>query len=149
MKPLLGIIGGTLKTLFGIVGAPFKKLPFCSLPGAVVGSFAGFVFGLIENEHPGQVFSAQQLVVIAVAIALVGLLLVLLLFGLILRYGINQIFWPASLNALVTSLAAVFVNWWLKMPAIAGLVGLVVGILVGALLCWFCWGAERRTYAKA
>jgi len=149
MKTLLGVLAAPLRTLFALLGAPFKRLPFCSLPGAVVGSFTGFLMAIFELERYGQPLAVQQLVVVGLMLGTGGLLLVLLLFGLILRYGVGQIFWPAVANALITAILVVLATYWLQMPAIAGFIGLLIGILVGAVLCWLCRIGEGRAHAKA
>jgi hypothetical protein len=138
-----------MKTLFKILGAPFANLPFCSLAGVIVGSFSGFVVAVFELENPAMVLASQQLVAIGLLLGVTGFLLVLYFLGLLMRYGVATIFWPALANALITALLTVFFTNWLHKPALEGLVGLLIGILVGALLCWLCHARERSTYAKA
>src|SRR5262249_50092975 len=137
----------TIKVLYGVIGAIFAPLPFCSLPGAVAGSFAGFLFGIFQLENPGMPLTLRQLIIIGALLGLTGLLLVLFFFGMLLRYDMGQILWPALLNALLTATLAVIVNNWLSISALAGLVGMFVGIVVGALLCRLCRFKEGVTYA--
>lgn len=145
MKALLGVLAGPLLALFKALGAPFRHLPFCSLPGAVIGAMTGFLMAIFLRAMPGQVLSPQQLVVAALLFGFVSLLLVLFLFGLLLQYGVAQIF-PASLgNAALTSIVVVFVTYWMQMPPLGAFVGLLLGVLIGALLCWICGLDARRT----
>jgi hypothetical protein len=123
---------------FAAVAAPFRWLPFCCQTGAVVGSVAGFLFAILQLEHPALVLTPQQRVVIALLLAVAALLLVLFLFGVLLRYGVLQIFWGALLNALVTAQLTVWIDYSLDQPAISAIVGALVGVLVGFLLCRFC-----------
>lgn len=135
-----------MKTLFDLLGAPFARLPFCSLPGAVAGSFAGFIVTLFMLEHPDLTLSPQEQVLLGLMIGITAWLLILLLYGMILQYGIGAIMWPSLLNALLSALLTVFVNLWLARPPIASVLGLLIGILVGALLCRFCRDVTRRQH---
>jgi hypothetical protein len=137
MKTLLGALASPLLLLARIVGAPFRYLPFCSLPGSVAGSLAGLLMSTFELARPSGPLSAQQLVIVALLITIPALLLVLFLFGL-LHYRVGQILPAATLNALITTMLVVFLVHWLNMPAVGGILGLVIGVLVGALLCLFC-----------
>jgi len=123
---------------FAAVGAPFRWLPFCCKTGAVAGALTGFLFALMQLEHPALVLTPQQRVVIALLLAVAALLLVLFLFGVLLRYGVLQIFWGALLNTLITALLTVWIDYWLGLPAISAIIGALVGVLVGFLLCRFC-----------
>lgn len=127
-----------MRALFAALGAPFARLPFCSLPGAVAGSFAGFIVTLFMLEHPDLVLTPQEQVLLALMIGVTAWLLILLLYGMLLQYGVAAILWPALLNALLSALLTVFVNLWLGRPEVASVLGLLIGVLVGALLCRFC-----------
>lgn len=149
MKALLGVLAGPIWVVGNAVGMPFRRLPFCSLPGAIIGAMTGFLMAVLMLSMPGLTLTPQQLVVAALLFGLVSLLLVLFLFGLLLRYGVAQIF-PAALgNTLVTALIVTFVTYWMQMPALGGIVGLLIGVLIGALLCWMCGLDARRTHAAS
>jgi hypothetical protein len=124
--------------LFTILAAPFRWLPFCCHPGAVIGSLVGLMFGMVQLEHPALTFTLLQLVLTGLSLGVTALLLALFLFGVLLRYGVLQIFWAALLNALVTAVLTVWVDAWLGQPVISALVGLLIGVLVGFILCWLC-----------
>jgi ABC-type multidrug transport system permease subunit len=124
--------------LFAILAAPFRWLPFCSLPGAVAGSLVGFMFAILQLEHPALALTPQQLVLIGLLLGVTALLVVLFLFGVLLHYGVLQIFWAAVLNVLVTAELTVWVDTFLGQSAISALVGLLIGVLVGFILCWLC-----------
>lgn len=145
MKALFGVLAAPLLALFNALGAPFRHLPFCSLPGAIIGAMTGFLMAMLLLAMPGLALSPQQLVVAGLLFGFVSLLLVLFLFGLLLQYGVAQIFAAALGNALVTAIVVVFVTYWMKMPALGGIVGLLLGVLIGAMLCWICGLDARRT----
>lgn len=135
--------------LFAALAAPFRLLPFCCQTGAVAGSIAGFFFALLQLERPALVLAPQERVLIALLLAVAGLLLVLFLFGVLLRYGVARIFWAALLNALITALLTVWVDYWLGQPAISAIVGTLIGVLVGFLLCRFCEVLFPRSVTEA
>ena len=119
----------------------FAKLPFCAGPGAVVGALAGFVSALALL---GQMLptTPQNVVVMGLLCGLLGFVFILVVYGIWLRYGVGVIFWPALLNALTTSILTVGSNNLLKLPAIAGWLGLLIGILVGSILCRWCRNSD-------
>jgi hypothetical protein len=125
--------------LFALLGkALFGRLPFCSLPGAAVGAFAGFVFGIVMIQAPTLKFTNVQLALIGTILGFVGFLCILVLLGLWLHYGISSIAFPALVNAILTGIAAVIVANAIHNSALSALMGFIVGILVGALLCASC-----------
>jgi hypothetical protein len=135
--------------IFRFIGAVFSRLSICSLVGVIAGSFAGFAFAIFEKDHPGLSLSTQQLFAIGLLLGVTGFLLVLYFVGLLLRYGIGPIFWPALVNSLLTALLTVFFAYWLKMPALYAVAGLLIGVVVGALLCRLCRSIDGGRYAKA
>ncbi len=135
-----------MRAFFALLGTPFARLPFCSLPGGLAGSLAGFVVTLFLLEYPDVAPTPQEQVLLGLTIGVAGWLLILLLYGMLLQYGVGAILWPALLNALLTSLLTVFVNLWLAQPLVAGAIGLLIGILVGALLCRLCRERHEVTH---
>jgi len=123
----------------------FGRLSFCALMGAIIGALAGFLFAALMEEHPGHVFTNAELLQIAVPLAIACWLVVLLIVGVWLHYGAAAIAWPLLLNAFVTVLLTVWANNLIQMPAIAGIIGLLIGILVGSILCRFCGRLPQGT----
>ena len=128
-----------MKALIYFWNVIFGRLPFCSLVGLVIGSIAGSLFGVFQFQSPLLTLTWQQVLVGGMLLGAVGFLYVLLLFGLWLRFGVGQIFLPALANGLITGVLTVAVNNLLHFPRVGAIVGLIIGILVGAALCWFCW----------
>jgi len=116
----------------------FRTLSFCAQAGATIGSMVGFFFGALQTEHPTAVFTAFQLLLFSLILALVAFIVVLVVFGIWQRYGVGAIFLPALINALATAFLTVFVNDMLKQPFFAAVVGIAVGIVVGSVLCALC-----------
>lgn len=116
----------------------FGRLSFCALMGALIGALAGFLFSALMEEHPGYVFTTTELLQIALPLIVVCWLVVLLIVGVWLHYGVAAIAWPLLLNAFLTVLLTLWANNLIQMPVLAGLIGLLIGILVGSILCRFC-----------
>jgi hypothetical protein len=116
----------------------FGRLSFCALMGALIGALAGFLFSALMEEHPGYVFSTMELLQITLPLVVICWLVVLLIVGVWLHYGVAAIAWPLLLNAFLTVLLTLWANNLIQMPVLAGLIGLLIGILVGSFLCRFC-----------
>ena len=124
--------------LFVLLGrAIFAKLPFCARPGAVVGALTGFIctLALLGEMLPT---GKKNLFIMGILCGVLGFVFVLMIYGIWLRYGVATIFWPALLNSLITSLLTVWVNNLLKVASMAGWVGLLIGLLIGWILCRWC-----------
>jgi hypothetical protein len=122
----------------------FGRLSFCALNGALIGALAGFLFGALLLEHGSHTFTPAELLQIALLLALICWFVVLVIVGLWLHYGASAIAWPLLLNALLTCVFTVWFNNLIRIPELATIVGLLVGLIVGSLLCRFC----RRDFGR-
>jgi len=127
-----------MKALFALAKAIFGKLPICSLVGAIIGSIAGFFFGMLQSQLVLPVLPMIDVLRMGLLLALVGWLIVLLIVGVWLRYGVKAIALQALINAILTAVLTVFANNLIQKPIFATLIGLLIGILVGYILCWYC-----------
>jgi hypothetical protein len=99
---------------------------------------AGLLFGLLQSEPTAPSIKSGDLPWIALILAGLGLVAVLMILGVWLRYDIASMFWPAVVNALLTSFLTVYTNAAVDVPEIAAPIGLAVGIVVGTILCCLC-----------
>jgi acid phosphatase family membrane protein YuiD len=113
----------------------FGRLSFCALVGGMLGAITGLLFTAIQA--PG-LYTNQDLLYISLALAFVSFLLVLLIAGGFCRYGVRSIFLGTLVNSLVTSVLTVFAAERVGFPPVTALLGLVIGILVGSILCRLC-----------
>jgi hypothetical protein len=67
-------------------------------------------------------------------LAFVAWIVVMIVLGVWLHYGLSQIAVPAAVNAIITSFLTVWLNLIIQLPWLAPL----LGILVGLILCRFC-----------
>src|SRR5450759_3263634 len=133
MKALFGIIGTILRAVYSVFGFLFAKLSLCSLAGIIVGSFTGFMMTIIQLEQIPIPHQVASLLLIALMLGFTGFLLILLFLGLLLQYGVLQIFWLSLVNSLITAVLTVFVTITINLPVIYAITGLIIGIFVGAI----------------
>ncbi len=127
-----------MKALFALAKAIFGKLPICSLVGAIIGSIAGFFFGMLQSQLTLPVLPMIDVLRIGLLLALLGWLIALLVVGVWLHYGVAAIALQAFINAILTAILTVYANNLIQQPIIATFIGLVIGILIGYILCWYC-----------
>lgn len=127
-----------IRAFIAAATALFGRFSFCAKIGAIVGIIAGSFFALLQGSSPAATFAPQELLLMGIALALVGWLFVLLAVGIWLRYGAAAIAGPALLNALITAILTVLVCDFFGLPALDWIFGLVIGLLVGTLLCRLC-----------
>ncbi|HEY6045033.1 MAG TPA: hypothetical protein VIU65_00435 [Pyrinomonadaceae bacterium] len=127
-----------MKVFFALAKAIFGKLPICALVGAIIGAIAGFFFGMLQLELALPVLPIIDVLKIGLLLALLGWLVVLLVVGVWLHYGVSAIALQAMINAILTAVLTVYANNIIHQPIFATLIGLLIGILVGFILCWYC-----------
>lgn len=120
-----------------------NRLPLCARIGVLHGMIVGFFFSLWRIEVAFAALAAHEF---AWGVLLLSALAVLCSFFILVvveRYLASAVFWPAAVNAiLVALLTMLVVN---VMPPhqfflLLGLwVGIVVGLLVGFVLCRLCF----------
>lgn len=127
----MNLLTATSRKLFG-------RIPFCGLNGGIMGIIVGFLFGLLRFEHPDANFSVSEIIVVILTLILVSWAFTLLVVGVWLRYGAGKIALPALVNAAITGTLTVLGNMLLKSTVLAVPLGWLIGIVVGAVLCWLC-----------
>jgi hypothetical protein len=134
-----------------LVAPLHTKLTFCGHVGAIVGALVGLFFGLAQAEQDGSDLSFGQLLAIGGITGGISWAIILLVVGIWLRYGARAIALPSLVTSLVTSFLTVLFNDLVDEPSVASLIGLAVGVVVGALLCFICrpltdyWDCLKRT----
>lgn len=124
----------------------FRRFSLCAHVGANIGVFAGFIMAYLQALHPqGLMLTPLQVVGWAVLIAIVGGFFLFVILAFWVHYDWQTIALPLLVNSLITSLLTVVVTDFLAFPALAMLVGFLLGLLIGTVLCWFCH--RRPTHA--
>jgi hypothetical protein len=132
-----------MKALHALTKTLFGNLSFCAHIGAIIGAIAGFFFGMLQLLHPGLTLTWSDTFKIGLLLAVVGWLVVLIIVGIWLHYGVRSIAIQALINAIITSVLTVYVNNVIQLPLLSVLIGLMVGILVGSVFCRLCEYYER------
>jgi uncharacterized membrane protein YeaQ/YmgE (transglycosylase-associated protein family) len=117
---------------------PIWSRSLCAAAGAMVGGFAGVVMGLLLSPPHAFTLTASETWKAGLLLGLVGWVILLIVFGLWLHYGMSQIAGPSLLNALLSAVLTVWVCRALHVPILDTLIGLLVGTLVGWILCQLC-----------
>ena len=122
---------------------PLWRRSLCAASGAICGGLAGTVMGVYQGPPGAAVMTAAQALQVGLVLGFLGWIVLLLVIGAWLHYGASAIALPALVNALLSSVLTVFVCNALNMPFLDVLLGLVIGTLVGWLLCLLCgrWAA--------
>ena len=133
-----------MKFLLAIAVALFGKLRLCALAGGFAGSVSGGLFGIVLSGYPQHILTPLAQLYAGLALGAVAWIAVVLIFGACLRYGVSQIAAQAFVNAMLTSIFTVFLAYALHIAWLATILGILVGIVVGSILCRFCrtveWG---------
>jgi len=111
----------------------------------MAGGITGLLFGLVQLGGPGAVFPVIEAAKTGILLGLVAWVVILVVVGLWLHYGLRPIALPALLNALVAAVLTVLIASPLRIPLLDVWIGLLVGTLVGATLCRLC--GTRQTLA--
>ena len=121
----------------------YRRSP-CAAAGAIAGGFAGLMIALLEIEYgtapaltPASMFWGGVLL-----LTLVGLLIVLVLMGMMLRYGANAIVMPASVTCFLSVLVTVWLLETINFPVVGAPLGIAVGTVIGWILCLVFCGRE-------
>lgn len=132
-----------MKAFVSIANAIFGRMPFCSVAGAFIGATTGFVLSMFQTAEPVVRLTLPQVVQFGLILALASFLFLLLVFGLLLRYRISAIFWPGLVNAVLTSLLTVAIANAVHRSFLTCWIGIIVGIIVGWILCRLCPTFEK------
>jgi hypothetical protein len=123
----------------GLVLRPImRRLTLCPVIGGIAGAFVGMVFGLVQLGHSSEDLSAIGLLAVAMIAGGSAWGIILVVVGLWLHYGARAIAFPALVTVLITAVLTVYANHALQLPAVAGLVGVAIALVVGFLLCLLC-----------
>ena len=133
----MGIIRAIIGPLVLLGRALFGRLSLCASTGGIMGTVAGALTSIALLGHHGTPPTAGDLLTMGIVLALLNMLLLVIL-SLWLRYVVADLFLPVVLNALLTSIATVYVVSVLSVPALGAIVGLLIGIVIGTLLCLLC-----------
>ncbi len=121
--------------LVAAIARRLRPLGVCANAGLIVGILTGGALSLIDFlEGPLALSLAEALRFWAIT-ALFGWLTLLFIFVALVRWTLSSVALPALLNAVLVSGLTVFLCRALALYGWAWLVGILVGIAIGLLLC--------------
>ena len=127
-----------MKLLLAIAKALFDKLSLCALGGGIAGAVSGGLFGIVLEGYPAHTLPLLSQLQAGLLLGVVAWIVLLIVIGVWLHYGLGQIAAQAFVNAMITSVLTVLLAYAIHLPWLATIIGMLVGILVGTILCSFC-----------
>lgn len=112
----------------------------CALCGSIAGAGTGLVFGLTESAIPAGSgpLPLRSVVAVGLLLGLLAYLGILLFIGILGNYGVRALLFPALGTCLLTALVTVLVVNRLDAGYFGALLGWLLGLMVGRLLCHAC-----------
>lgn len=111
------------------------RLTFCGRIGGIVGPLCGALYAHVQAS---STLSWTESLIVAAATSLVTWIVVLLIAGIWLRYGVVRIAALAAVTCTLVSFAVTILLHLVPLAQFALIVGFVVGIGVGDLVCRAC-----------
>lgn len=123
------------------ISRPFSsRMSPCELNGMLIGVIVGAIFSALWLTGGPAYTPVAAPLWLYLALVLAAFCWILL-FGLLcgpLRYAPSTVAGPLLVNALLTSLLTVYLCNLSTLPSVFFLIGIVVGFVVGRVLCLFC-----------
>lgn len=112
-----------------------RRIGVCGTAGVIVGLLAGGAIALLDLlKHP-LVLSNPEAVRTWVILALLGWLVLIVVFVGFVRWSLASVVVPTLVNAVLVSGITLYLSRALGLFPWAWLLGLVVGMVLGLLLC--------------
>jgi hypothetical protein len=127
-----------MKALVTLSRVVFGRFSLCALSAAVVGVFSGIVIGLAVLERPESTLGGVEAFRVGLLLGAVGWVIILLVVRLWLHYGVRDIALYALGSSLLTAVISTYACLAIATAELFPILGLVIGLLIGALLCWIC-----------
>jgi hypothetical protein len=108
----------------------------CAAAGALVGAVAGLVFEL--GRLPLGSLSTSDVVQVGLILGFAGWLAALIVIGLWLHIGIAVMAWRSFFTAIITGVLTILVLNKTPYHILFVWIGILIGTLVGWLLCLLC-----------
>lgn len=125
-----------------------KRLQLCGMTGFLAGLIAGFIIMFIFLIVPGMVLSVKKAVFLSLILAAFDIIVLLFTEYIILRYTVKSIFWGVFFNSILTCFFTVFACKLLNLYYLAGIIGMVIGAIIGILLCRLNYLLQMRMFKQ-
>jgi hypothetical protein len=112
-----------------------RRIGVCGNAGVIVGLLAGGAIALLDFLENPLVLANPAALRVWVILALFGWLVLLIVFRAFVRWPLATIVVPTLVNAVLVSGLTLYVSRALGLFPWAWLLGFVIGLLLGLLLC--------------
>ncbi len=118
-----------------------RRTGVCANVGLIAGALAGVLVSLLDLLHSDLVLSNQNAIYLSLILGAFTWTALIFILSVLVRYTFKSIAFPALVNCMFTCFLLVFICKWIGVYTFAWLIGIVVGLIVGQLLCllnfWF------------
>jgi hypothetical protein len=121
--------------LLGWLSAFLARLGVCGNAGVAVGVMTGFVITVLDLTEEALALTALEALQLWLLLWLFGWLALLLIFTLFVRWSARSVAGPALVNSMLVTGLTVLVVWLTGLYWLAVVIGFLIGLLIGFLLC--------------
>lgn len=135
-----------LANLINRLAALFKRLGVCATVGFIAGILTGFALVFYNLNGGSTVLTAAEVWKVTLLLwAAISVFLLLYLY-ILCRYTLASIFFPTLFNSLITCFLTIWFTNQYGLWTTAIFIGIVIGLLIGKLLCILCKLLNRKIY---
>ena len=125
-----------LYSTINFVNSYTRKLGICGNTGLIVGLVSGLLLSFLNIKLNLTLhLTNDEVFKVALMLGLFCWLLILFLLVVFIRLRLGEILVPSLFNSLLVGFLTVFLVNKFSLYYIAGLIGMLIGIIVGFLLC--------------
>jgi hypothetical protein len=112
-----------------------RPIGACGHAGLIVGMIVGGLLGIHDLVEGGIDIATSDLLAYWLLLSLFGWVVLLAIFTLFVRWTLSSVIVPTAINTLLVTGLTLLIVVAAHLYVIAFFVGLLVGLIVGALLC--------------
>jgi hypothetical protein len=134
--------------LAAAIGRLFEALGICATIGFIAGALAGMALTLFAMDLvPPPVLGTQDVVQAGLVLGMASAGLLVFYLCVLCRYTFISVFVPVVVNCLLTCILTVWLVNVTGLWGFAVFIGMIVGLLVGRLMCIACRFSAYRADA--
>lgn len=118
--------------------AHLKHIGLCGNTGFIAGTFAGIILSILNMQYEGALtLTTPEFFKITIELILFCWIVVVFVFVFFGKLKFSQVVIPALFNVIVVVFLTAWISWKLNIFPWAWLIGMIIGLLIGYLLCRF------------
>ena len=115
-----------------------KHLGLCGNTGFIAGCFAGIILTILNMQYEGALaLSVEEFYKVCAMLILFCWVVIIFLLVFLAKFKFSHVAIPAFVNVFVVVFITVFLSWKWDVFEWAWLIGMLIGIIIGYLLCRF------------